>query len=189
MGKYGEFTIIINKNRGGILNKFYYDIFGLSNEDESYYKYNDDIIYTFYDNFEQSYSEREIYTATNDYENRYFYFDNKYHELIIHPLKISTSICIIDLKIPKYVLETNSYVLNFTKIFNEIPVHQYVNKIINSKYNCIYTDYFGKKNIFSIVKYKTSELFPSFIFYYDDTILNKKDVIYLIKKIINLDFE
>ena len=189
MGKYGEFTIIINKNRGGILNKFYYDVFGSSNEDESYYKYNDDIIYTFYDNSEQSYSEREIYTATNDYENRYFYFDNKYHELIIHPLKISTSICTINLKIPKYVLETNSYVLNFTKIFDEIPVSNYISKIINSKYNCIYIDYFGKKNIFSIVKYKTSELFPSFIFYYDDTILNKKDVIYLIKKIIDINFE
>jgi len=65
----------------------------------------------------------------------------------------------------------------------------YISKIINSKYNCIYRDYFGEKNIFSIVKYKTSELFPSFIFYYDDTILNKKDVIYLIKKIIDINFE
>jgi hypothetical protein len=189
MGKYGEFTIIINKNRGGILNKLYYNVFGSSNEDERYYKYNDDIIYTFYDNSEQSYSEREIYTSTNDYENKYFCFNDNYFELIMQPLKINTSTCTMELKIPKYQSTTNSYVLNFTKIFNEIPVYQYISKIMDSKYNCIYMDYSTGKNIFSIVKYKTSELFPSFIFYYDDTIFNKKDVIYLIKKIIDVDFE
>ena len=68
MGKYGEFTIIIDKNREGIFNILAYDLFGLLKRDEEfYYKYNTDIIYTFYDDLEQSYSQREIYTLTNNY--------------------------------------------------------------------------------------------------------------------------
>lgn len=188
MVKYGEFTVIIDKKRGGILNNLYYNIVGLSNSDESHYEYNSDIIYTFYDNLEQSYSEREIYTATNDYENKYFCFDNYFYPLI-QPKKISMATCTMVLKVPKYISETNSYVLNFSKIFDDIPINKNLYNIITSKYNCIYMDYMREKNIFSIAKYKTSELFPCFLFYYDDTILNKKDVIYLIKKMIDVDFE
>jgi len=97
MGKYGEFTIIIDKNRHNILA---YDLFGLLKRDEEfYYKYNSDIIYTFYDDLEQSYSQREIYTLTNDYENKYFCFDNDYSILVIHPKKIIISTCLMNLKI------------------------------------------------------------------------------------------
>jgi hypothetical protein len=187
MVKYGEFTIIIDKNRGGIFNKLYYNVFGVSN-DESYYKYNSDIIYTFYDNPEKSYSEREIYTATNDYENKYFCFLNDSFYPFIHPTKISMITCTIELKIPKFDIKSNSYKINFSEIFKNIPLNENTYNIIISMYNCIYKDNLTEKNIFSIVKYKSSDIFPSFMFYYDDTILNKKEVIYLIKKIIDVDF-
>ena len=189
MVKYGEFTVILNNNRSGIFNNLYYNIFGSSNDDESNYKHNSDIIYTFYDNNEQSYSQREICSAINDYENKYFYFCDDYFERVIHPKKINMTKCTIKLIIPKYELETNSYRVNFSKIFNEIQIDKKSHEIISSRYNCIYVDNLTNKNIFSVVKYKSSDTFPSFIFYYDDTILDKKDVIYLIKKIIDVDFK
>ena len=188
MVKYGEFTIIIDENRGGIFNKIHYNIFGASDNDESHYEYNNDVIYTFYDNPEQSYSQREIYTATNDYEDKYFYFFNNYFESVIHPIKINTLTHMMELKTPKYDLKTNKYILNFSEIFNKIPIDKNTYKIIRSMYNCIYIDYTTRINIFSIVKIKSSDKFPSFMFYYDEVILDKKDVIYLIKKIINKNF-
>ena len=189
MGKYGEFTIIIDKNREGIFNILAYDLFGLLKRDEEfYYKYNTDIIYTFYDDLEQSYSQREIYTLTNDYENKYFCFDNDYLIPFIHPKKIIMSTYLMNLKIPIFDIETSLYRIDFSEIFKNMLIDKNVYKIIRSKYNCVYTDNLTTKNIFSIVKYESSNLFPKFIFYYDDTILNKKDMIYLIKKIINIDF-
>ena len=187
MGKYGEFTIIINKNHEGIFNILAYDLFGLLKRDEEYYyKYDSDIIYTFYDDLEQSYSQREIYTATNDYENKYFCFENDYSVQVIHPKKIIMSTCLMNLKMPIFDIETSLYRIDFSEIFKR---NDNIYKIIRSKYNCIYTDNLTKKILFSIVKYESSELFPKFRFYYDDTILNKKDIIYLIKKIINIDFK
>lgn len=188
MGKYGEFTIIIDKNRGGIFNQLYYNVFGLSsNNDESYYKYNTDIIYTFYNDLEQFYSQREIHTATNDYEHKCFCFANDYFETIIHPLKIIMTTCSMNLKIPVFDAKTFSYKINFHELFENTLINKNIYKIIASTYNCIYVDDSLNK-IFSIVKCESSELFPKFIFYYDDAILDKKDVIYLIKKIIDMDF-
>jgi hypothetical protein len=172
MVKHGEFTIIINENRGGMLNKLYYDVFGSSNEDESYYKYYNDIIYTFYDNSEQSYSEREIYTANNDYENKYFYFSRDYIVAIIHPIKIINSICSMTLQIEKYDSITRSNRINFKEIFDNSPIDKNTYKLIDSIYNCVYKYNLTEKNIFSIVKYESSNMFPRFMFYYDDTILS-----------------
>ena len=167
MVKYGEFTIIIDKNRGGMLNKLYCDVFGSSN-DESYYKYNSDIIYTFYDNPEQFYSQREIYTAKNDYENKYFYFSRDY----IHPIKIINSIFSMTLQIAKYDSITCSNRINFKEIFDNSPIDKNTYKLIGSIYNCVYKYNLTEKNIFSIVKYESSNMFPRFMFYYDDTILS-----------------
>lgn len=189
MGKYGEFTIIIDKNYGGILNKLYYNVFVSSEiDDESYYKYNNDIIYTFYNDLEQSYSEREIYTATDDCEDKCFYFDNDYLMPLMHPKEILMSTCSMNLKIPIIDEKTSLYTMVISDIFKNMMININIRKTVSSKYNCIYVNDTTKKNIFSIVKYESSKLFPKFIFYYDDTILNKKDVIYLIKKIIDVDF-
>lgn len=94
----------------------------------------------------------------------------------------------MELKTPKYDLKTNKYILNFSEIFNKIQIDKNTYKIIRSMYNCIYVNYTTGINIFSIVKIKSSDKFPSFMFYYDDAILYKKDVIYLIKKIIDKNF-
>jgi hypothetical protein len=186
MVKYGEFIIIIDKNHGGMFNNLYYNVFG-SSDDELYYKYNSDIIYTFYDNPEQSYSQREIYTAKNDYENKYFYFSRNY-DIYIHPIKIINSIFSMTLQIEKYDSITRSNRINFKEIFDDSPIDKNTYKLIDSIYNCVYKYNLTEKNIFSIVKYESSNMFPRFMFYYDYTILNKKDVIYLIKKIIDIDF-
>ena len=189
MGKYGEFTIIIDKNYGGILNKLYYNVFvPLAINDDSYYKYNNDIIYTFYNDLEQSYSEREIYTATNDYEDKYFYFDNYYPIQFIHPKQILMNTCSMNLKIPIFDEKTSLHKIVIGNMFENMMINMNIRKTIISRYNCVYVDDIMEKNIFSIVKYESSKLFPKFIFYYDDTMLNKKDVIYLIKKIIDVDF-
>jgi hypothetical protein len=171
MVKYGEFTIIIDKNRGGMLNKLYYDVFGSSNEDESYYKYYNDIIYTFYDNSEQSYSEREIYTVKNDYENKYLYFSRDY-DIYVHPIKIINSIFSMTLQIAKYDSINCSNRINFKEIFDNSPIDKNTYKLIDSIYNCVYEYNLTEKKIFSIVKYESNNMFPRFMFYYDDTILS-----------------
>jgi hypothetical protein len=51
-------------------------------------------------------------------------------------------------------------------------------KIDLSKYNMIYEDYI-KKEIFSIVRIISNEEKPRFIVAYDDSILNRDDIIYL----------
>jgi hypothetical protein len=94
----------------------------------------------------------------------------------------------MNLKIPIFDIETSLHRIDFSEIFKNMLINKNIYEIIRSKYNCVYTDNLTTKNIFSIVKHESSNLFPKFIFYYDDTILNKKDMIYLIKKIINIDF-
>ena len=92
------------------------------------------------------------------------------------------------LQIEKYDSITRSNRINFKEIFDDSPIDKNTYKLIDSIYNCVYKYNLTEKNIFSIVKYESSNMFPRFMFYYDYTILNKKDVIYLIKKIIDIDF-
>jgi hypothetical protein len=183
-GKYGEFTIIVSKNHNKIIRNIIK--FVSKHPDEYFYGSNSaDIIYTFYDNIEQSYSQREIYSLENDYEDRRAYFYSR-NDKFIHSPKISMSNCFIQLKTPTYDALTQTYKINFTDIFKEIPIDKNKCKIVSSFYNCIYE--LNNKCVFSIAKNNTSDTFPSFMFYYDDTFLDKKDVIYLVKKIINFEY-
>jgi hypothetical protein len=184
MAKYGEFTIIFNKKCG----ENFYDIFNifLPSDTESHYMFNDDIIFTFYNNSEESYSQREIYSVTEDYENKYFNFANEYFADIMHPAKINMSTSCMELEIPRYNEKTKLHFMNFSQIYNNIQNGRLITK---SRYNCIYREHLTKNIIFSIAKYKSSNKFPSFMFCYDDSLLSKKDVIYLIKKIIDMNFK
>lgn len=184
MGKHGEFTIIVAPNSN------IFSAFGLTfdykNDDCKFSNYND-IIYTFYDDNDQSYSEREIYSLSNDFEDRSILFDVSGLEYtnFIHPNFINTSTNSLVFRIPKYDNKDKVYKINFTEIFKNMPTDK---SIIRSMYNCVYADKLTNKCAFSIVKNNLNYKYPRFIFYYDDTILNKKDVIFIIKKIISLDY-
>ncbi len=56
-----------------------------------------------------------------------------------------------------------------------------------SKYNMIYED-INKKEIFSILRIRSNEEKPRFVLEYEDTILDKNDVIYLIECIFKEKF-
>ena len=187
MVKYGEFIVIIDETNGGILNKLYYKM--VVNEScDSYYKYNTDIIYTFYDDPEQTYSDREMYTSTDDYEDLNMYFSKKLPDTpLLHPSTIHSLSCSMHLKIPYYDSKTSTYILNINALYSKILINNRY-KLINSQFNCIYTSLITNKDLFSIAKIEASKKFPKFIFYYDENILTKKDIIYLIKKIICVDF-
>jgi hypothetical protein len=183
-GKYGEFTIKVSKNYNKIVRNVIK--FVSKQSDEYFYRSNySDIIYTFYDNIEQLHSQRETYSLENDYEDRRGYFDSR-HDTFIHSSNISMSTCFIKLKTPIYDVVTQTYKINFIDIFKEIPIDKNKCKIVASIYNCIYE--LNNECVFSIAKNNASDTFPSFMFYYNDTFLDKKDVIYLVKKIINFEY-
>jgi hypothetical protein len=105
MVKYGDFTIILDETI------IFFKSLLLTNDssnNENYYKYNNEIIYTFYDNKYQNYSDREIYTASNDYKELNIYFNEK-STGILHPLEIYSSSFYIKLKMPTYDKNTTFY--------------------------------------------------------------------------------
>ena len=184
MVKYGEFTVILNDTNYGIFDKLYDKLFS-NNLCDYHYKYNDDIIYTFHDNPDQTYSDREMYTASNDYENINMVFGSK-SPYLLHPSSIHASSFSMYLKLPSYNPKTLTHNLNMKSLYSEMSTNPY--KLLISQFNCIYMNAQMDKELFSLAKCKSSDKFPSFIFCYDDEILCKKDVIYLIQKIICIDF-
>lgn len=186
MVKYGEFTIILDNTNYSMFNKLYNEWFPNDLRD-IHYKCNNDIIYTFHDNPEQNYSDREIYTSSNDYENMNMGFSSK-SPYVLHPSTIHASTFSMYLKVPSYnpKTATATYDINIKSLYAGMSSNPY--KLLISQFNCIYMNAQMNKELFSIAKCKTSNTFPSFIFYYDDEILSKKDVLYLIKRIICMDF-
>lgn len=74
--------------------------------------------------------------------------------------------------------ENNKKKLNFKPIFR--PYYKYNNVIIEaSEYNLIYEDIF-KKEILAIVRIKSNEEKPRFLLAYDDKLLDRTSIIYLI---------
>jgi len=185
MGKYGDFTVILDETNYVIFIKSFNK--WLNNESskcDGYCKYNNDIIYTFHDNSDQNYSDREIYSVIDDYEDLNIYFDKKKLN-VIHPLKIYSSSFCIELKVPIYDTNTSMYNLRLAPLYANMSINSY--ELDASQFNCIYMN--SNKEAFSIAKCNSSNKFPKFIFYYDDELLTKKEVIYLIKKIICMDFD
>jgi hypothetical protein len=182
MVKYGDFTIILDETI------IFFKSLLLTNDssnNENYYKYNNEIIYTFYDNKYQNYSDREIYTASNDYKELNIYFNEK-STGILHPLEIYSSSFYIKLKMPTYDKNTTFYNLRLSPLYDNMSINPY--KILSSQFNCIYMNSPMDKEVFSIAKCNSSDKFPKFIFCYDDELLTKKEVIYLIKKLISKKF-
>ena len=87
----------------------------------------------------------------------------------------------------KPIMKDNHYRLDFTQLFNS---YKNYNSSINmeSYYNCIYycNKSSDKKDVFSILRIKSSNIMPRFNFAYDNNEFTKDEIIYIIHYILTL---
>jgi len=163
--KYAEITIIRNLKEETIVRAIqrYLGYENITNElDTIITHFDDNSIYDIKD----EYIDKKLKFGVKVYNNNFpIYFDVNEHTLFFRtPNKVN-----------------DKKTINFKEVFKNF--NKYNNSNLEaSNYNVIYEDV-HKKEILSIVKIKSNEEKPRFLLAYDDSIIDRKTVIYLIDSI------
>ena len=176
--KYGEVTIIHDKEQLSIFSNLL-----LWLKYELYVPNISKCIYLFEDG--------EIYDEKNKFED--FKFNFTKGEITINPSPIYFKKNIINktsynpIYFSKIEIKNNKYCVSSKELFSSYSKYN-VSIAIPSIYNCVYWCYKSapfKKEVFGLIRIKSNEYMPRFLFAYDSDEFTKNEVMYLISYIFN----
>jgi hypothetical protein len=169
--KYGELTIVHNKEETGIftnLSLWFGNEISIKKESNFVFLFEDGEIY----DTEKNLKDFNFKFSVSNIQNLPIYFDKNDKKTYFYK---------------KPIIENNHYKLDFKKIFSSYSKFN-TSTNLPSIYNCIY--YFHKSSetpeAFGIIRIKSNEYMPRFQFAYDSEEFTKEEFIYLINYIFRL---